>query len=498
MILAIDQGTSGTTCLVVDPGLRVCGRGRRRVPLRFPRPGWVEQDPRELLLSVQTAAAAALADAGIAASDLDAIAIANQRETTVVWDRRSGEPLHDAIVWQDRRTSDRCRELPTELLRERTGLIPDPYFSATKLEWLLGKLGSTVDPAHVAFGTVDSWLVWKLTGGQCHVTDVSNASRTLLYDIHRLHWDDELLALFGIDRRLLPEVVPSSGPIGEAKLGGATIPIHGLAGDQQAALLGQACVEPGQGKATYGTGGFLLVNTGTRADAPPIGLLLTLQAQIGTDAPGYALEGSILAVGAAIDWLVEGLGLLASPMEADRLAGSLDDNGGVHFVPALSGLGSPHWRPDARGLLTGLTRGATRAHLARAALEAVAYQTRDLVDLLPTPLTGLRVDGGVTASAFAMQFLADMLGVPVAVAAEREATAIGAAALAALADGDLASPAELNDAWRADVVYEPARSRDEVDSLQSGWRHALDRSLATAPPAGPAQPPADPRRSAKT
>lgn len=480
MILAIDQGTTGTTCLVLDGDLRVLGRGYARVPQSFPRPGWVEQEPREILASVEAAAAVALGDAGVAAAELDAIGIANQRETTVVWDRASGEPLHRAIVWQDRRTAERCRELPLALLRERTGLVADPYFSATKLEWILRELGPEARRPEVAFGTVDAWLVWNLTRGERFVTDVSNASRTLLYDVRRLAWDDDLLALFGVGRELLPEVVASSGEIGEARLAGATIPIRGLAGDQQAALVGQACVEPGQGKATYGTGGFLLVNAGADAAPPPAGLLLTLQAQTGVRPPGYALEGSILSVGAAIDWLVDGLGLADSPADADALARSVSGNAGVYFVPALSGLGAPHWQPHARGLVAGLTPGAGRAHLARAALEAVAYQTRDVLDLLPDAATALRVDGGVTASGFAMQFLADVAGIPVHVAAEREATAVGAAALAALATGALDSPAALTGLWRARVVYEPRRSRDEADRLHAGWTDAVARALAPA------------------
>jgi glycerol kinase len=481
VILAIDQGTTGTTCLVLDGGLRVLGRGYARVPQHFPRPGWVEQEPGDLLASVEAAAGASLRDAGVSARELDAVGIANQRETTVVWDRATGEPLHRAIVWQDRRTAERCRELPAGLLRERTGLVPDPYFSATKLEWILRELGPEARRPGLAFGTVDTWLVWKLTRGGRFVTDASNASRTLLYDVRRLAWDDELLALFGVAAELLPEVVASSGEIGEAELAGAAIPIRGLAGDQQAALVGQACVEPGQGKATYGTGGFLLVNAGADATPPAPGLLLTLQAQLAGHAPGYALEGSILSVGAAIDWLAGGLGLLESAAEADALARSVADNAGVHFVPALSGLGAPHWRPEARGLVSGLTPGANRAHVARAALEAVAFQTRDVLDLLPVRATALRVDGGVTASGFAMQFLADVAGIPVHVAAEREATAIGAAALAALGSGTLDSPAALRELWRASVVYEPTRSADEAAALHAGWAVALERALMRRP-----------------
>jgi glycerol kinase len=475
VILAIDQGTTGTTCLVVDGSLAVLGRGYARVPQHFPRPGWVEQEPADLLASVEAATAAALADAGVTAADLDAFGIANQRETTLVWDRRTGEPRHRAIVWQDRRTADRCRELPADLVRERTGLVPDPYFSATKLEWILRELGP--DRAGLAFGTVDTWLVWNLTRGERFLTDASNASRTLLYDVTRLRWDEELLALFGVEPELLPEVVASSGELGEAELGGRRIPIRGLAGDQQAALLGQACVEAGQGKATYGTGGFLLVHAGAEPEPPPDGLLLTLTARIGEEAQGYALEGSILSAGSALDWLADGLGLIGSAAEADALARSVDGNGGVYLVPALAGLGAPHWQPDARGLIAGLTAATTKAHVARAALEAVAYQTRDVVDRMPHPATALRVDGGVTRSAFAMQFLADVLGIPVHVAAEREATAMGAAALAACASGTLAGPEELAARWRASAVYEPARGRDEADALHAGWTAALGRAL---------------------
>jgi glycerol kinase len=360
-----------------------------------------------------------------------------------------------AIVWQDRRTADRCRELDADLIRARTGLVPDPYFSATKLEWLLREHGSS---SSLAFGTVDSWLVWRLTGGEHHVVDVTNASRTMLVDLQTLDWDDDLLALFGVPREVLPRIVGSADQIGDGELNGRAVTIRGIAGDQQAALYGQGCHAPGEGKATYGTGTFVLVHTGTDASAPPPGLLRTAAAD------GYALEGAVLVSGAAVQWLRDGLGILESAAESEELARSVDDTGGVRFVPALTGLGSPWWDADARGLVTGLTRGTTRAHLTRAALEAVAHQVADVADALPERPTVLRADGGATANAFLMQFQADLLGVPVEVAAERETTALGAAALAAGRETGVAVGA----------VYEPKRSRDEVGVHRAAWRKALD------------------------
>ncbi|MGZ4290858.1 MAG: FGGY family carbohydrate kinase [Gaiellaceae bacterium] len=448
MILAIDQGTTGTTCLALDDDLRVTGRGYRELPQHFPRPGWVEHDPNEIWQSVVDAAR----DAG---GEPATVAIANQRETTLLWDRRTGEPVAPAIVWQDRRTADRCRELDAELIRRKTGLVPDPYFSATKLEWLLREHGRRDG---LAFGTVDSWLVWQLTGGEHHVVDVTNASRTLLVNLETLDWDDELLALFGIPRELLPRIVGSRETVGEGRLNGRPVEIRGIAGDQQAALYGQGCHAAGEGKATYGTGSFVLVHTGDDASPPPPGLLKTAAAD------GYALEGAILASGAAVQWLRDGLGIVRDAEETEALARSVDDAGGVHFVPALAGLGSPWWDAEARGVVTGLTRGTTRAHLARAALEAIAHQVADVVEALPEPPTVLRADGGATANAFLMQFQADLLGLPVEVAAERETTALGAAALAAGRESGVTVGA----------VYEPTRSDDEVEVLRAGWRRALD------------------------
>jgi len=378
-----------------------------------------------------------------------AIGITNQRETTVVWDRRTGVPVHNAIVWQDRRTAERCAELPAELIRARTGLVPDPYFSATKLEWLLRDR----DAANLAFGTVDSWLVWKLTRGEVHATDETNASRTLLASLETLDWDDELLALFGVPRDVLPEIKPSGADFGEATLLGRTLPIQGIAGDQQAALFAA-----GGAKATYGTGSFILVETDAAAGE---GVLRTAAARLPGEPPKHALEGAVFVTGAAIQWLRDGLGVLADAAESEALAASLDDNGGVYFVPALAGLGSPHWRADVRGTITGVTRGTTRAHLVRAALEAAAYQTADVLDAMP-PLELLRADGGMTRNRWLMQFQADVLGIPVETASEAEQTALGAALLAMRERRP--SPAAER--------FDPRRTVD-----RSGWADALRRTL---------------------
>ena len=369
MILAIDQGTTGTTCLVVDEQLRIAGRGYREIRQSYPQPGWVEHDPAEILSTVHEAAADALREAGIAAAGLAAVGITNQRETTVVWGP-DGRPLHPAIVWQDRRTAERCRELPADLIRERTGLVPDPYFSATKLEWLLARV-----EGDVLFGTVESWLAWNLTGGEAHVTDATNASRTMLARLDPVEWDPELAALFGVPAEVLPRIVPSSGVVGEAEIGGARVPLAGLAGDQQAALFGQACFRAGDAKATYGTGSFVLANQGEDGGPPPHGILRTAAAQPGVT----ALEGAVFVTGAAVQWLRDGLGVIADAGETEALARSVESTGGVHFVPALTGLGSPYWDADARGLISGITRGTGRAEIARAALEAIAFQTADVV-----------------------------------------------------------------------------------------------------------------------
>jgi glycerol kinase len=474
VILAIDQGTTGTTCLVVDGELRPVGRGYAELAQHYPRPGWVEHDPEDIWRGVLAAAEAALADADVSARDLRALGITNQRETTLLWERRSGRPVHRAIVWQDRRTAARCAELPADLIRERTGLVPDPYFSATKLEWLLRETDASGD---LAFGTVDTWLVWKLTGGRAHVTDASNASRTLLVSLATLDWDDDLLALFGVERQLLPEIHRSSEVVAEAELLGATIPIGGIAGDQQAALFGQACFGPGRAKATYGTGSFVLAHSGEDCSPPPAGLVRTAAARVGP--PEYALEGSIFVSGAALQWLRD-LGLLADVAESEQLAVSLDSNEGVYFVPALTGLGSPHWAPDARGLVTGLTRGTRREHLVRAALEAIAHQTCDVVEAMPLELDVLRADGGATANGFLMQLQADLLGIPVEVAAERETTALGAAALAGLAVGVWPDTGDLASLWRRGARYEPRLPRAEAETLRAEWARAIAQTVASA------------------
>jgi glycerol kinase len=470
VILAIDQGTTGTTCLVVDEELRIRGRSYRELPQHFPHPGWVEHDPEEIWRSALGALEDAVRAAGVRTADLRAIGITNQRETTVLWERATGRPVAPAIVWQDRRTEERCRELPAALIRARTGLVPDPYFSATKLEWLLER--TELPPRALAFGTVDSWLVWRLTGGRVHVTDRTNASRTMLLDLDSLEWDDELLNLFGIDPAVLPRVATSAEVVGEGDLLGVTVPIAGMAGDQQAALVGHGCFRRGEAKATYGTGSFVLVHTGEERERAPEGLLATAAAPV-----GYALEGAILASGAAVQWLRDGLGILADASESEALARQVDSTDGVYFVPALAGLGSPHWRPDVRGLVTGITRGTTRAHLVRAALEAIAFQVADVLDAFPGGVAVLRADGGASANRFLMQFQADLLGCPIEVAAERETTALGAAALAGRAIGLWTD----DDAIRAHIsrgaVYEPAGDPAKLGRLRAEWRLAVRRAL---------------------
>ena len=479
MLLAIDQGTTGTTCLVVDDALRTVGRGYREIRQHFPRPGWVEHDPEEIWESVSLSAGDALAEARISAPELSAIGITNQRETTVVWERSTGRPLGRAIVWQDRRTAERCRELPRELIRRRTGLLPDPYFSATKLEWILARSGRP--QRELAFGTIDSWLVWKLTDGGAHVTDVTNASRTLLFGLEGLDWGDELLSLFGVERELLPSVVPSSGLVGEAQLFGATVPIAGIAGDQQAALFGQGCFSAGEAKATYGTGSFVLINAGTVRSEPPKGLLGTVAA-VAPEAPlQFAFEGSVLVAGAAVQWLRDGLGLISDAGETEALALEVNSTGGVVFVPALTGLGSPHWDPDARGLISGLTRGTTRAHLVRATLEAIAFQVADVLDAYPGRVDVLRADGGAAGNRFLMQFQSDLLGCPVEIAADAETTALGAAALAGLGVGIWPDAEALRRHIRRGARYEPGMSRDEAAERRAEWQRGLQRALSSSP-----------------
>jgi glycerol kinase len=484
MILSIDQGTTGTTCFVYDEHYEPVGRAYREFEQHFPQPGWVEHDLAELWTVTRTVAGEALADAGdVRPGELAAVAIANQRETVCVWDPTTGEPLHRALVWQDRRTAPLCERLRADghepLIRARTGLVLDPYFSATKIAWLLEHVAGLRERARdgrAVFGTIDSWLVFNLTGE--HLTDASNASRTLLYDISAGRWDPELLDLFDIPARALPEVRPSAGVFAKtlpAALHGHAVPLAGVAGDQQAALFGQACVDPGLGKNTYGTGSFVLLNTGFTPPEPPPGLLATVAWRIGASTT-YALEAAIFVTGAAVQWLRDGLHVIDSAADTEPLAATLDSNDGVYFVPALTGLGSPHWDPHARGTIVGLTRGSTRAHLARATLEAIAYQTHDAVrameDSSGQALGELRADGGATANAWLMQFQADILGVPVVLAETSETTALGAAYLAGIGVGactisDIAAPR--TERGR----YEPRMSTDERSRLLAGWHDAV-------------------------
>ncbi len=471
MILAIDQGTSGTTCLVVDSELRVVGRGYREIRQYFPQPGWVEHDPEELWQSVIAAATDALSDARLSPAQLQGLGLASQRETTVVWERRSGRPLQRAIVWQDRRTAERCRQLPLALVRERTGLVPDPYFSATKLEWLLSR--TDLPQPELAFGTIDSWLIWKLTRGTVHATDETNASRTMLFDLRTRHWDPDLLRLFGVDPLILPLVKASSGIVGEAEFLGARLPIAGVAGDQQAALFGLGCFSPGEAKATYGTGSFVLVNIGSAPEPAPAGLLKTAAAVAPGSEPQNAFEGAVLVSGAALQWLRDGLGIIADAADSAEVALATPTTEGVYFVPALTGLGSPHWDPHARGLITGLTRATTRGHIVRATLEAMAFQVADVLEALPMPVEVLHADGGAAANPFLMQFQADILGCRIEVAAERDSTALGAAALSGLAIGVWRDTNSLRSLIRAGASYEPLMSRDEAEERFDGWKGAL-------------------------
>ncbi len=477
MILAIDQGTTGTTCLVFDAAGRIAGRAYSEFEQHFPRPGWVEHDAGEIWEVTRRVGAAAIADAGIAGGELDGIGITNQRETVVAWDPATGEPVHRALVWQDRRTAERCDELRAAgqeaLVRERTGLTIDPYFSATKIEWLLRNVEGA---ERAVFGTIDSWLLFKLTGR--HVTDYSNASRTMLFDIRRLRWDGELCELLGVDPARLPEPLPSAHVYGTTSEFGGEVPVAGIAGDQQAALFGQACHWPGMAKNTYGTGSFVLLNTGPEPPRPPDGLIGTVAWGLG-DEVAYALEASIFVTGAAVQWLRDGLGLIEEAGETEALAASLDSNDGVYFVPALTGLGSPHWDPYARGTIVGLTRGSGRAHLARAALEAIAYQTVDAVRAQEAAagerLEVLKADGGAVANRWLMQFQADVLGAPVVVPEIAETTALGAAYLAGIATGRW-SREQVGEMWREAARYEPRMGVGEREALLADWRRALDRS----------------------
>jgi glycerol kinase len=481
VILAIDQGTTGTTCLVFDEGGKVAGRAYSEFEQHFPRPGWVEHDAAEIWEVTRRVGAEAIADAGVDGADLTAIGITNQRETVVGWDREGGEPIGPALVWQDRRTASRCDELKEagheRLVRERTGLVIDPYFSATKIEWMLANVEGA---ARAVFGTIDSWLVFKLTGR--HISDYSNCSRTMLFDIHRLAWDPELCGLLGIDPGQLPEPVTSCEVYGTTAEFGGEVPVAGIAGDQQAALFGQACYQPGSAKNTYGTGSFVLLNTGAEAPEPAEGLLTTVAWGL-AERTEYALEAAVFVTGAAIQWLRDGLGIIEAAGESEALAESLGGNDGVYFVPALTGLGSPHWDPYARGTIVGLTRGSGRAHLARAALEAIAYQTVDAVRAQEAAsgerLEELRADGGAVANSWLMQFQADVLGAPVVVPEVSETTALGAAYLAGIATGTWTQEG-VGEMWREAARYEPRMGEDERRPLLADWERAVRRARGWA------------------
>jgi glycerol kinase len=487
-VLALDQGTTSSRAIAFDGAGAPLATAQQEFRQSFPRPGWVEHDAEEIFASQRDTAARAIRDAGLASGGIAGIGITNQRETTVLWDRRTGLPVAPAIVWQDRRTAARCDALRQagheNLVQERTGLVLDAYFSGTKLAWLLDNVPDARERARrgeLAFGTIDSWLAWKLTGGEAHVTDASNASRTMLFDIHRLDWDDELLAILDIPRSVLPRIAGSSEVVGTTRCEGLPrgLAIAGIAGDQQAALFGQACHREGMAKNTYGTGCFLLMNTGERAAQSRHRLLTTVAWQRG-GRTHYALEGSVFIAGAAVQWLRDGLGLIARSDEVGALAGSVPDAGGVYFVPALAGLGSPYWDPHARGAIVGLTRGSTRAHLARATLEAIAFQSAELIEAMASDsgvaLSELRVDGGATANDLLMQIQADLLGVPVVRPRVTETTALGAAYLAGLATGFWRDESQIASLWARERTFEPRIPRDLAHARLAGWRRAVERS----------------------
>ena len=490
-VLSIDQGTTGSTVLIFNRDGEIKGRAYSEFTQHFPKPGWVEHDADEIWTVTVKVIADALRSASIRASDLDSIGITNQRETIVLWDRATGEPVHRAIVWQDRRTAKYCDELRArdgmaETIRSKTGLVIDPYFSGTKLRWALENvpgLRARAEKGEICFGTIDSWLVFKLTGGRAHITDYSNASRTQLYNIFELRWDDELLDLFGIPKAMLPEVKPSSHIYGETDpdmfFGTHSIPVAGIAGDQQAALFGQACYGEGLAKNTYGTGSFLLMNTGTGA-VKSDKLLTTIAWGIGDEPVEYALEAPIFITGAAVQWLRDGLEIIADAAETEAIARSVDSNEDVYFVPALAGLGAPHWDAYARGILVGITRGTKRAHVVRAVLESMCYQSRDAVDAMVSEsgieLKELRADGGASVNGFLMQFQADLLGVPIEVPRIVQTTALGAAYLAGLATGFWESRDEIDAKWKLAHRYEPQMQKSESDRLHRRWSRAVERA----------------------
>ncbi|WP_455555917.1 glycerol kinase GlpK [Comamonas sp.] len=493
-LLALDQGTSSSRSIVFDAQGRLVASAQQELPQIYPRPGWVEHDPREIWRTQLTTAKEALAKAGLKASDIRSVGITNQRETTIVWNRKTGVPIHHGIVWQDRRAEPTCQQLReaghSDTILQKTGLRIDAYFSGTKLKWLLDNVVGARQAAaagELAFGTVDSWLIWQLTGGKRHVTDVSNASRTMLFNVHTNQWDADLLALLDIPASLMPEVLPSAADFGQTAedvLGGS-INIGGVAGDQQSALFGQACFEAGMAKNTYGTGCFMLMHTGSQFQTSANGLLTTSAAQASTT-PQFALEGSVFVGGAVVQWLRDGLQAIEHSGQVQQLAESVPDSGGVMLVPAFTGLGAPYWEPDARGSITGLTRGTTLAHIARAALESIAYQSaalllamsRDAVANGGAAVSELRVDGGACVNNLLMQFQADLLGIPVVRPACVETTALGAAYLAGLSSGVYQSTQELSSLWKAERRFVPTMDKSRADELMARWERAVRQTTA--------------------
>lgn len=489
-ILALDQGTSSSRAIVFDHGGRICASAQKEFPQHFPKPGWVEHDPKDIWSSEASVVAEAITSMGINGLDIAGIGITNQRETTIVWDAETGEPVYNAIVWQDRRTSEYCDSLKdqglTGFIREKTGLIIDAYFSATKIRWILNNVPGArqrAEAGKLRFGTVDTWLIWNLTRGGCHVTDVSNASRTMLFNIHTLSWDKELLNLFCIPESMMPEVRSSSEIYGYTKttIFAHEVPIAGIAGDQQAALFGQMCTTPGSVKNTYGTGCFLLMNTGEKPILSENNLLTTVAWKIG-DKVNYALEGSIFVAGSVVQWLRDGLGIIKSSSEVEALAMTVPDNGGVYFVPALTGLGAPYWDQYAKGCIYGLTRGTTAAHIARAALEGITFQTMDIVNAMEkdagVKLAELKVDGGASRNNLMMQFQADILGTRVIRPKVTETTAMGACYLAGLATGYWKDLDEIKQQWSAETEFSPLAPAEKVMNLRNGWRDAIGRALS--------------------
>ncbi len=488
-ILALDQGTTSSRAILFDHNGRIIASSQQEFRQLYPKPGWVEHDPEAIWQSQLQVARQVIDTQKLTAADIVAIGITNQRETTLVWDRKTGQPIHNAIVWQDRRTSAFCDQLKSEgfdkIIREKTGLVTDAYFSGTKVAWLLDNVPGAREKAeagHLAFGTVDTYLVWRLTGGRLHITDVSNASRTMLYDIHKRWWSNTILNRLNIPASMLPQVVPSSMVYGEtdAEIFGAPIKIAGIAGDQQAATFGQACYKPGMAKNTYGTGCFMLMNTGETADESKHNLLTTVGWTVGQGAMQYMLEGSVFIAGAAVQWLRDEMKLVSSASETEVIARSIPDTSGVYVVPAFVGLGAPYWDQYARGAIVGLTRGSGRAQIVRATLESVAYQTRDVLEAMRADsgldLQTLRVDGGMVRNDFLMQFQADILGVPVQRPAVTETTALGAAYLAGLASGFWSSQEEIAKQWAVEKTFEPQMVSEKRDALYAGWKRAVERA----------------------